>query len=96
MRNERIDSTWQPAPASAVAAALGGGPHFRLHREPDAHVGQEADAHALRRRSARSAAKPQSWDGRLMKSRASGRAITLISSAASATLRVIGPVTRPR
>ena len=41
------------------------------------------------------AVKSSSSAGRLMKSRASGREITFMRSAASCTLRVIGPATRP-
>ena len=61
---------------------------------PAAGVEQQADAQALQRRAAASV-QSMPAGGRLIVSRASGCDSTLIISAASATLRVIGPATRP-
>ena len=64
-----------------------------VDRQADAGVEHQADAQAATSRSSR--ASRSSARGRLIVSRSSGCASTPISSAASATLRVIGPATRP-
>jgi hypothetical protein len=69
--------------------------HDRLGREAPAGVQQQADAQAAQRRGSAGSPQASGCHGRLIASRASGRLSTASASAASATLRVIGPATRP-
>ena len=67
--------------------------HLLLQRLADADIEHQADAHL--RGDFSSAFQLMLSGGRLMPSRRSGRDSTLIINAASSTVRVIGPATRP-
>jgi hypothetical protein len=76
---------------------LHGGGDLGLHRQAAAGIQQQADAQALQvlGRRGRHAGQSSACAGRLMLSRASGWLSTCIISAASLTLRVMGPAARP-
>jgi hypothetical protein len=94
VRKERIDSTAQPALARAVAAASAAARTSRCTGRPTPMSGRKPMRSCFDSKGL-NPPKLSSWGGRLMKSLASGRATMLMRSAASATVRVIGPVTRP-
>ena len=68
--------------------------HRRLQRQADAEIEHQPEPQLARRLS--SAFQWMSLGGRLVPSRRSGFDSTLIISAASSTVRVIGPATRPK
>ena len=93
VKNGPIGSTSAPAASKRSAAARTAARDLGVDRQAAAGVEQQADPQA-----AHVALEPRPGDvlgGRLIVSRSSGCASTLIISAASATVRVIGPATRP-